>query len=146
MYIKWLSTFVIGGRSARRTFFHHTMMNMPSFLLGLLLSLLFLTTSSTTKSPTIQKWGLPPPTSTNTTLFTTNSSTNIPTWKARLPLALQTRATLQRIVIPTAPGYYTTVYLLGTSHVSNDSSADVDLLLYSVRPSTSSVLSFCCCI
>jgi hypothetical protein len=49
---------------------------------------------------------------------------------------LQNRATLQRIVIPTAPGYYTTVYLLGTSHVSNDSSADVNLLLYSVRPST----------
>jgi hypothetical protein len=56
---------------------------------------------------------------------------------------LQNRATLQRIVIPTAPGYYTTVYLLGTSHVSNDSSADVNLLLYSVRPSTLLLLSSC---
>jgi pheromone shutdown protein TraB len=57
---------------------------------------------------------------------------------------LQNRATLQRIVIPTAPGYYTTVYLLGTSHVSNDSSADVNLLLYSVRPSTLLLLLSSC--
>jgi pheromone shutdown protein TraB len=113
-------------------------MMSPLLILLLLLSTFSLAGSSTSQqsSTVLQKWGLPPATSTNNSTLVSNftNSCVIPAWKQRLPVELQNRATLQRIVIPTAPGYYTTVYLLGTSHVSNDSSADVNLLLYSVRP------------
>lgn len=96
------------------------------FLLNSTLS--FFTTASTTNSPP-QLWGVPK----NSTSTATNSS-SIPLWKQRLPPPLNQRATLQRILIPTTPGCHTQVYLLGTSHVSNDSSADVQLLLETIHP------------
>jgi len=37
-------------------------------------------------------------------------------------------------MIPLSPSTHATVYLLGTSHVSNDSSADVRLLLHEISP------------
>jgi pheromone shutdown protein TraB len=68
----------------------------------------------------------------NTAQNATTSS--IPSWKRVLPPPLDTRKTLNRIIIPLSPTTHATVYLLGTSHVSNDSSADVRLLLQSLKP------------
>ena len=70
----------------------------------------------------------------NATITANTTTTSIPRWKQQLPGPLQQRSTLQRILIPTSPGHYTQVYLLGTSHVSNDSSADVQLLLNHILP------------
>ena len=67
----------------------------------------------------------------------TNSSslTEIPEWKARLPAPLchKSSRTLQRISIP-YQDQIAEIYLLGTAHVSNDSSRDVKLLLQSLHP------------
>jgi len=88
----------------------------------------------------------------NTTLLTSqhNSSssniinTNIPLWKLQLPFPLNNKTnTLRRIVIPAddhRQNYYpdcsceVELFLLGTAHVSKDSSRDVRLLLESVEP------------
>lgn len=55
----------------------------------------------------------------------------VPAWKAALPVALRGKGpkTLQKICLGG-----TDIYLLGTAHVSNDSSADVRLLLDAVQP------------
>ena len=63
---------------------------------------------------------------------TTNET--IPNWKQRLPPPLNSRKTLHRILIPLSASTQATVFLLGTSHVSNDSSADVRLLLQDASP------------
>jgi len=69
---------------------------------------------------------------------------NIPLWKLQLPFPLNNKTnSLRRIVIPGEchqQSYYPTssceveVFLLGTAHVSKDSSRDVRLLLESVKP------------
>ena len=66
----------------------------------------------------------------------TNVSTNFtpPIWQQRLPPPLSIRKTLRRINIPLTSQAHVTVYLLGTSHVSNDSSADVQVLLNETIP------------
>lgn len=58
----------------------------------------------------------------------------IPIWKQLLPPPLNSRKTLHRILIPLSASTHATVFLLGTSHVSNDSSADVRLLLQEASP------------
>ncbi len=75
----------------------------------------------------------------NTTKLSNNNSNNnseykIPEWQKSLPHPLPTRRTLERIHIPLTSNTKVTVYLLGTSHVSNDSSADVRVLLNATRP------------
>jgi pheromone shutdown protein TraB len=60
---------------------------------------------------------------------------NIPEWKQRLPYPLNNKTkTLQRIVVPGPGGRTVEIYLLGTAHVSIDSSRDVELLLSSISP------------
>ena len=56
----------------------------------------------------------------------------LPSWKRQLPPLLQAKGpnTLQKLNL----GHATEIYLLGTAHVSNESSADVKLLLESVEP------------
>ena len=58
-------------------------------------------------------------------------SADVPSWKQGLPPILQRKGpkTLQKINLGG-----TEIYLLGTAHVSNDSSADVKLLLEAVEP------------
>ncbi|VEU40319.1 unnamed protein product [Pseudo-nitzschia multistriata] len=73
-----------------------------------------------------------------------NVVNNVPFWKQQLPFPLNNKTdTLRRIVIPTddhRQSYYppssceVEVFLLGTAHVSKDSSRDVRLLLESVKP------------
>jgi pheromone shutdown protein TraB len=59
----------------------------------------------------------------------------VPEWKQRLPAPLnEKKGTLQRIVVPGPGGRVVVVYLLGTAHVSIDSSRDVRILLESIRP------------
>ncbi|KAI2490484.1 TraB-like protein [Fragilaria crotonensis] len=71
----------------------------------------------------------------NTTKVSNNNSEyRIPEWQKSLPHPLPTRRTLERIHIPLSSNTKVTVYLLGTSHVSNDSSADVRVLLNATRP------------
>jgi pheromone shutdown protein TraB len=65
---------------------------------------------------------------------TRNTTAPLPLWKRALPERLQRRSTLQLIRIPTSQNTQVQVYLLGTSHVSNDSSADVTLLLEHLKP------------
>lgn len=119
-------------------------------LLSLLLSLLLLLVStavvlSVSTASTASSYAVNPPlwgvantknkATTNSSITnTSNTTTILPRWKQALPLDLQQRATLQRIVISKGSSCYTQVYLLGTSHVSNDSSADVKLLLETTRP------------
>ena len=57
---------------------------------------------------------------------------SLPVWKQELPRMLQKKGpkTLQKLHM----GEATEIYLLGTAHVSNDSSADVKLLLEAVDP------------
>eukprot|EP00934_Nitzschia_sp_Nitz4_P000016 Nitzschia sp. Nitz4//scaffold13_size275219//208256//209494//NITZ4_000904-RA/size275219-processed-gene-0.106-mRNA-1//1//CDS//3329536104//16//frame0 len=60
---------------------------------------------------------------------------DIPEWKQKLHPGLWNRTrTLQQIVFPGANGRRVEVYLLGTAHVSTDSSHDVRMLLESVHP------------
>ncbi|KAL3902584.1 MAG: hypothetical protein SGILL_010776, partial [Bacillariaceae sp.] len=79
-----------------------------------------------------------PKTSSNRTGVSSNNhtaSSQIPTWKSQLPSPLNNKTkTLQRIVIPGPFGRKVEIYLLGTAHVSNDSSRDVRVLLDSVNP------------
>ena len=59
----------------------------------------------------------------------------VPEWKEKLPVPLchKSNRTLQRISIP-YQDQTAEIYLLGTAHVSNDSSRDVKLLLQSLHP------------
>ncbi len=67
--------------------------------------------------------------STNTT--TTSSQSSIPAWKQNLPKPLCDKGpkTLQRLRLGNS-----IIYLLGTAHVSNDSSAETAILLDAVNP------------
>jgi len=72
--------------------------------------------------------------STTTTMESTNAGTTVspalPAWKAHLPVELQRKkSSFRKLVLGCVD-----VYLLGTAHVSNDSSNDVRLLLEAVRP------------
>jgi pheromone shutdown protein TraB len=78
-----------------------------------------------------RKWGTRKIISTNNTIV---SNYTIPDWKSILPYPLPNRRTLERINIPLTSGTKVTVFLLGTSHVSNDSSLDVRLLLQAAKP------------
>jgi len=64
------------------------------------------------------------------------TSSNVPLWKQKLPFPLNNKTkTLQRILIPGGghpKGKDVEVFLLGTAHVSKDSSRDVRQLLESV--------------
>jgi pheromone shutdown protein TraB len=64
-----------------------------------------------------------------------NHTANIPQWKRDLPepLCYKKAKTLQRICIP-YQNQVAEIYLLGTAHVSNDSSRDVKLLLQTLAP------------
>lgn len=67
---------------------------------------------------------------------TSEEESTLPEWKQQLPVELQNKThTLKRIVIPGANGCRVEVYLLGTAHVSVDSSRDVSMLLESIEPS-----------
>ena len=60
----------------------------------------------------------------------------LPEWRQQLPLELRNKTkTLQRIIVPGPNGCRVEVYLLGTAHVSIDSSRDVRRLLETVDPS-----------
>ena len=60
----------------------------------------------------------------------------LPEWRKQLPLELRNKTkTLQRIIVPGTNGCRVEVYLLGTAHVSIDSSRDVRRLLETVDPS-----------
>jgi len=63
------------------------------------------------------------------------NATHIPCWKQKLPspLCQKSNRTLQRISIP-YQDQTAEIYLLGTAHVSNDSSRDVKLLLQALHP------------
>jgi pheromone shutdown protein TraB len=67
----------------------------------------------------------------STLQLTEQTKENVPAWKRELPLPLCEKGpkTLQKLVIGSVE-----IYLLGTAHVSNDSSADVKLLLDSINP------------
>jgi pheromone shutdown protein TraB len=63
------------------------------------------------------------------------ATATIPEWKQRLPAPLNQKAkTLQRIIVPGPGGRCVEVYLLGTAHVSIDSSREVRSLLEAVQP------------
>ncbi|KAG7349461.1 TraB family protein [Nitzschia inconspicua] len=65
----------------------------------------------------------------------TNITSVIPEWKRNLPFPLNNKThTLQRIVVPGMAGRSVEIYLLGTAHVSTDSSRDVRLLLEAIEP------------
>jgi pheromone shutdown protein TraB len=65
----------------------------------------------------------------------TNVTAVIPEWKRNLPSPLNEKTkTLQRLAVPGPGGKIVEVYLLGTAHVSSDSSRDVKLLLESISP------------
>ena len=73
----------------------------------------------------------------STTATTTDASVSnytIPNWQKEMPDPLSSRRTLERIQVPLTSNTKVTVYLLGTSHISNDSSADVRVLLNSTHP------------
>ncbi|KAL3935209.1 MAG: hypothetical protein SGBAC_009230, partial [Bacillariaceae sp.] len=61
---------------------------------------------------------------------------SFPEWKRNLPYPLNHKnSTLQRITMPGFGGRCAVeIYLLGTAHVSNDSSRDVNLLLETIDP------------
>jgi pheromone shutdown protein TraB len=60
---------------------------------------------------------------------------DIPEWKKQLPMPLchKSNKTLKRIRVP-YQNQVAEIYLLGTAHVSNDSSRDVKLLLDTIQP------------
>lgn len=64
----------------------------------------------------------------------TSTNYTVPEWKKDFPDPLPQRRTLERIMIPLTANNKVTVYLLGTSHVSNDSSSDVRQLLSTTTP------------
>lgn len=82
-----------------------------------------------------RKWGSNTPSKTISSPDTSKPSNyTVPDWKKGLPEPLPSRRTLERIHIPLTSNTKVTVYLLGTSHVSNDSSADVRVLLNASQP------------
>ena len=75
--------------------------------------------------------------SSNATSVKNDNLTNdiIPEWKRKLPYPLNHKGgTLRRILVPGPGGQVVTVYLLGTAHVSIDSSHDVKTLLDVIQP------------
>ena len=74
--------------------------------------------------------------------ITNNYNNNIPLWKQQLPFPLNNKTkSLQRILVPggdprssSGSSCDVEVFLLGTAHISTDSSRDVRLLLESVEP------------
>ena len=64
----------------------------------------------------------------------TKKNLTIPEWRKALPDPLPQRRTLELIHIPLSPKTQVTVYLLGTSHVSNSSCTDVRILLNATKP------------
>jgi len=68
---------------------------------------------------------------TNSELSPSESAANIPSWRKALPTQLQSKGpkTLQKICMG-----HIDIYLLGTAHVSNDSSTDVRLILNHLQP------------
>ena len=114
---------------------------MMIFLAGSLL-LLGASVSATTR---LRLWGSVPrggsshvkPVANKETRFLSSQNKNqttelVPAWRQALPERLRVKGpkTLQLIQLGSI-----NIYLLGTAHVSNDSSADVDELLNCVRPS-----------
>ena len=67
--------------------------------------------------------------------YTTTDAVEIPEWKKQLPppLCHKSSKTLKRICVP-YQNHVAEIYLLGTAHVSNDSSRDVQLLLETLHP------------
>jgi pheromone shutdown protein TraB len=80
------------------------------------------------------RWGKSWKVTTNQNTTRLSSNFTIPAWKTVLPDPLPSRRTLERIQIPLTTETKVTLYLLGTSHVSNDSSADVRVLLEYAKP------------
>jgi len=68
----------------------------------------------------------------NTTRVASNYT--VPDWKKVLPDPLPKRRTLEKINIPLSTSTSVKVFILGTSHVSNDSSKDVRILLEYSNP------------
>jgi pheromone shutdown protein TraB len=67
--------------------------------------------------------------------LTATTTSSVPDWKRRLPFPLNNKTqTLQRIIVPGNSGRSVEIYLLGTAHVSTDSSRDVRLLLDATEP------------
>ena len=65
----------------------------------------------------------------------TTLSEDIPEWKRGLPAPLsKKKGTLQRISVPGPGGRHVVIYLLGTAHVSIDSSRDVRAILEAIQP------------
>jgi pheromone shutdown protein TraB len=115
--------------------------------LGAVLGILHCLSTPTAASPGFRNPAFaintPPPSATANVTETTTSNNNtnsssavvtIPEWKQRLPAPLNNKTkTLQRILVP-GPRGVVEVYLLGTAHVSIDSSRDVRLLLETIQP------------
>jgi pheromone shutdown protein TraB len=115
--------------------------------LGAVLGILHCLSTPTAASPFFRNAAFaintPPPSATANVIETTtsNNTTNsssavilIPEWKQKLPAPLNNKTkTLQRILVP-GPRGVVEVYLLGTAHVSIDSSRDVRLLLETIQP------------
>jgi len=109
------------------------------------------TTTTTTKTASPQKEDVDNSNSTGDTLYNASTTTTIdsnvttsttampnpviPAWKRALPEPLHCKGpkTLQKIRLGNANSAVE-IYLLGTAHVSNDSSADVRTLLEATRP------------
>lgn len=70
----------------------------------------------------------------NVSAKSVNTTITLPRWRQDLPAPLNQRSTLQLVRIPISAENHVNIYLLGTSHVSNDSSADVQLLLHHTEP------------
>ena len=70
-----------------------------------------------------------------TSTFQNQTITTIPEWKRAFPepLCSKSSRTFQRIIVP-YQNQVAEIYLLGTAHVSNDSSRDVHLLLNTLHP------------
>jgi pheromone shutdown protein TraB len=102
------------------------------FICELLLLYLIVALRCEASSLNSKKWGIRKSITTNTTARLSNYT--IPDWKRILPQPLPNRRTLERIHIPLTSVTQVTVYLLGTSHVSNNSSLDVRLLLQAAKP------------
>jgi pheromone shutdown protein TraB len=85
-------------------------------------------------APALKQQKQPETTSTSIGNNTTTSAV-IPEWKKELPYPLNNKTkTLQRIIVSGPSGRTVEIYLLGTAHVSIDSSREVDLLLQSINP------------
>jgi len=80
------------------------------------------------------KWGRPKGAKTARNMTRVLENYTMPEWKKVLPHPLPLRRTLERILVPFANGNAVELFILGTSHVSNDSSADVRVLLESTAP------------